>query len=536
LSGSLYLHGDAVLEFGSGGITSIAAGVELQLDGAQSLITSGGVAGNSGLGKLTTNAGTFDMEGNWSTGPGGSAVTTTVGLTNTGTLALDVYGNDGASSLAIGGILTNRGVVNIGNSSLSADTTVSATSFTNYGSIDLQGNTASKATNQAILAIGAAAPAALTGTVYVRGDADLEFTKSSITSISAGAFLELDGAQAVVSDGAGTTNSALSGLATVTGRLLLRGDSGYGAGAESLKTTVALTVTGELDVDEYGGDGGSSLTIGAGLTNLGLFIVGNTGSSAATSVTATALTNQGSLLLYGDSANPSQMTISGGATNDGTVSIGGNSVLDVVGSHGYVQNAGTTTVAGTLETSAVYAYGGLVDFTTALAVANSPSYFYIYGGGVLEYDGAVDSSRKVTFEASTGDLRLGAPASFAGNIAGFSGSDVIDLVGATVTGLSYSGHTLTVLNGASTVASLTFVGTYTTASFTTVSDGHGGTDIVDPHSAPKSAARSSQLAQFIQAVTSLAPDYGAAGVSTPLLHVPAADSAHMLAASTHFAA
>jgi hypothetical protein len=321
LTGSLYLHGDALVEFGSGGITSIVAGVELQLDGAQSLISSGGVAGNSGLSGLTTVDGTFDMEGDWSTGPGGSSVTTKAGLTNNGALDLDVYGGDGASSLAIGGTLSNRGAMTIGNSGLSADTTVTATYLSNYGSLVLQGNTASKASNQATLDITGAAPSALVGAVYVRGDADLEFAKGSITSISAGAFLELDGAQAVVSIGSGATNSALTGLATVTGRLLLRGDSGYGAGAETLTTAGALTVTGELDVDEYGGDGGSSLTIGAGLTNTGTFIVGNTGSSAATMVTTTILANEGSLSLSGDSANASLMTISDGATNAGEVSI-----------------------------------------------------------------------------------------------------------------------------------------------------------------------------------------------------------------------
>jgi DNA uptake protein ComE-like DNA-binding protein len=57
-----------------------------------------------------------------------------------------------------------------------------------------------------------------------------------------------------------------------------------------------------------------------------------------------------------------------------------------------------------------------------------------------------------------------------------------------VTGFSYSGNasagTLTLTGASGTIGSLAFSGSYSTSNFSTVSDGHGGTDILyDPTSA-----------------------------------------------------
>jgi len=122
--------------------------------------------------------------------------------------------------------------------------------------------------------------------------------------------------------------------------------------------------------------------------------------------------------------------------------------------------------------------------------------------------------------ASSGTLELGDAGGFAATIAGFSDTDVIDLLGASVTSLSYSPSTdtLTVSGSGGTIASLKFSGSYTTASFATVSDGHGGTDILDPPR--KAAARTSidesaltiaaKLHQFVHAVAV----FGAEGSSS----------------------
>ena len=161
----------------------------------------------------------------------------------------------------------------------------------------MQGNASSGTTDQATLDITGAAVAP-TGYTRISGDALLEFASGGIASIAGGAWLELDGSEAQITTG-GTTVSALKGLATNNGTLLLRGNSGYGAGGASVTTTTALTNDGTLWVDEYGGDGGSTLTIGGKLTNSGVTVIGNGNLSASTTVKATALTNNGSLTVQG---------------------------------------------------------------------------------------------------------------------------------------------------------------------------------------------------------------------------------------------
>ena len=167
LTTSIYLHGDALLEFGGGGISTVAAGVEFQLDGLQSRASIGASGDNTALSQLSANYGTVDFEGDWSTGPGGATVDTTVALTNYYDLDLDVYGADGASMLSIGGVLTNYGTISIGNGSLSKNTNLDAKGLANNGDIYVQGSTAGGG-SQAALNVSAAAPAAATGLIRVQ--------------------------------------------------------------------------------------------------------------------------------------------------------------------------------------------------------------------------------------------------------------------------------------------------------------------------------------------------------------------------------
>jgi hypothetical protein len=51
----------------------------------------------------------------------------------------------------------------------------------------------------------------------IRGDADLEFASGAITAIASGGELTLEGSGARVSIGAGTSSTALTGLATNAG-------------------------------------------------------------------------------------------------------------------------------------------------------------------------------------------------------------------------------------------------------------------------------------------------------------------------------
>ena len=155
VTGSINVGGDGLLEFGSGGITSIAAGGEITLGGgspgtgAQSRIALASATGsNSALTKLASLSGAFSMRD--------SADVTLSGpldVSSTGGLFVDNsaeygVGADGGSTLSIGGSLTNAattggsptGVV-IGNSDLSSSTTVTVNgTLDNTGTVDVTGN------------------------------------------------------------------------------------------------------------------------------------------------------------------------------------------------------------------------------------------------------------------------------------------------------------------------------------------------------------------------------------------------------------
>jgi hypothetical protein len=139
--------------------------------------------------------------------------------------------------------------------------------LTNAGGIvNLQGNAASGPTNLATLNVQGAMPTTVAGQLNLGGDALLQVT-NGITAIGSGAQLSLDGAQARVSIGAGTTNSALTGLASNAGTFEMEGNTGLGAGGATVTTTTGFANTGNVFIDAFGGEGASTLTLGGALTN-----------------------------------------------------------------------------------------------------------------------------------------------------------------------------------------------------------------------------------------------------------------------------
>ena len=142
VTGYFRVSGDALLEFGSGGITTIDSGGQLELDGSGSQILTNGGEGNA-LSGLDANHGTLMLRGGSDSGigAGGATLTTTTAFTNYATTEIDAYGyGDGGSSATFGGALNNDGTLDIGNPNLSASTTVKATTFTSSGTFVLQGN------------------------------------------------------------------------------------------------------------------------------------------------------------------------------------------------------------------------------------------------------------------------------------------------------------------------------------------------------------------------------------------------------------
>jgi hypothetical protein len=101
----------------------------------------------------------------------------------------------------------------------------------------------------------------------------------------------------------------------------------------------------------------------------------------------------------------------------------------------------------------------------------------IGAGGDVSMLGGASVGQTVDFLSSGGDLTLKSPASFLGTIAGFGGSDVITLTKTAETGYGFANGVLTVTDGSSTVASLTFAGTYSTQDFSVATNAHGNTVI-----------------------------------------------------------
>jgi len=160
-TGTANLGGDALLEFASGQITSIAAGATLTLNniyGAPSRVADASdTTSNSALTQLASNAGTFELlNGNGladqATGAFSNSGTfalqenatfsTPAGFTNSGGLYVDNGSGQGGSTVTIGGTLTNSNLVQIGpgDGSLSAPTMVTAADLNNTGTITLYGS------------------------------------------------------------------------------------------------------------------------------------------------------------------------------------------------------------------------------------------------------------------------------------------------------------------------------------------------------------------------------------------------------------
>ena len=124
----------------------------------------------------------------------------------------------------------------------------------------------------------------------------------------------------------------------------------------------------------------------------------------------------------------------------------------------------------------------------------------IGAGATLEL--AAANSASVTFNSSTGMLKLDNPSTFSGTIYDFtgngtlSGSDQIDLKGINFNSVhdSYSNGVLTVTDGKHT-DTLDFNGSYTLANFKFASDGSGGTIVYDPP-APAGKSRNTSAGNY----------------------------------------
>jgi hypothetical protein len=145
---------------------------------------------------------------------------------------------------------------------------------------------------------------------------------------------------------------------------------------------------------------------------------------------------------------------------------------------------------------------------------------------VLEADSTMASTLTVTFNGAGATLALKKPTSVAATINGYAVGDTIDLLKIAATGASVNASDqLVIVNGATTVATLQLSGTYTGATFTIGSDGHGGTDVT-----LLTTARSPQA--FAAAMAGLGGS-GSGSAASAAMPVASAPSMRLLAPGVH---
>ncbi len=212
---------------------------------------------------------------------------------------------------------------------------------------------------------------------------------------------------------------------------------------------------------------------------------------------------------------------SNGLSLKGRIDINGGSIVNnnatAISSTGQIVGVGT---AGLIQ-SAVDNEGTLVANSGTLTIegAVTGAGLAAIAAGTLDLTAAF--GQNVTFEAgSTGTLELAHSVDYSGTISGFStsGANALDLGDISylkgTTTATFSGTTtggiLTVTDGTHT-AEIKLTGDYTASTFTTSSDGNGGTIVVDPPAA--SAAHTPSPAAFVAAMAGVGAHSGTGEVS-----------------------
>ena len=429
LTGDVTLSGHALLEFASAEITTIKG--LLDLIGADVYVAdAGALTSDSALTGLSSVQGTLELSS-------GASVKTSAGLTVSGALDVDNYNyvvsTSGGSSFTVTGALVDSGTIDIGNDdNLTANVAVTVNSLTVNGSLSVEGMVGG---GDAVLnvksAAGSGGTGILNGEITVLGNAAIEFASGEITTIEG--TLTLEGAHAFLANTTPTSNSALTGLQTISSG----GDLALAYGA-AVSVTANLTNSGSITLDEYdyavgGTIGGSSLTVGGTFTNQAEIYLGSDDLVENVKLTAKSLVNNGYMDLYGDGSFGAVISTTSGFANNSTVS---------------VQN-GDQTISG--------------------AVTGTGSFSLGSGDETLDFTGSVAAGQTVDFDefsTATETLTLGDAAQFSATINNFAlddnlaaGAEIINASGfggSTTWGLS--NNVLTLTDGSKT-AKLTFTGT-----------------------------------------------------------------------------
>jgi hypothetical protein len=359
-----------------------------------------------------------------------------------GSLLLDSAAAQGGSSLSIGGELTNRGEVILGNSALSTTDAVTAVALDNIGTLDLVGGATldREMRLEVSSAAGFGSAGEVQGLVTLSGYSQIEFASGEITGIEDGAALTLIGPDAVIAD-AGAP-SALSGLTDIGGAL-------------TLESGARLATGGGLTVEEFGAievSSGSGLTVGGAVSSFGDV----------------------------DLSGPSRLTVQGILTNDSELSVGGGADLaaqSLVNIYLMPVQDGATVQGALTNNGDVIVSEGPVGGSALFDGAVTGQGLFSFGSGEavgLKFGSSVSAGEVINFDGGGEELILGDAAAkdFGGQIDGFDlNTEHIDVKGfGSGTTMSFvensadSAGVLTLTDGAN-AAHLAFNGSYSSSDF-----------------------------------------------------------------------
>ncbi len=458
LTGAVFLQGDALLEFASGHIATVATNTVLSLDGAKSFVAlSSAPTSNSALTLLHLNDGVINLQDHASIG-----VTSTTAFQNFGSIFVDLYG-DGGSSLKLAGSLNNtiNGDIEIGSDSITAAATLTAAGLTDTGTVYLTG-----AAGRATLDITGAAFATVTNTLDLFGNALLEFGSGSITAIAESGALVLDGPWARIALSGDTSSSgALAGLAGNAGTFTL-------ADGASVATSVGLANSGTTSIDRFfnssfsNDGGGSSLSIGGTLNNSDRLEIGNENITAATTVTAAGLSNTGSISLEGSAGTQATLNIAAvapTALTAGEYELSGDALLEYAsGSIGAIDAGVVLSLDGTKSR---VASGSALGSNTALTglTSNAGSFTLADGAKVTTAGGLTNTDFVAIDKSSAGGSSLTVGGTLSNvDFLEIGNAEITAAVTVTAAGLANTG-TIELNGGTATQATLKITGTAPTA-------------------------------------------------------------------------
>jgi hypothetical protein len=263
-----------------------------------------------------------------------------------------------------------------------------------------------------------------------------------------------------------------SGVGTISG---LGGDS--------------LTVSGSMAATNFSKFGDLEIASGATFHLAGAATVARYGTldiagalyiSATTTLDDQSLIDQtGTVVLRPATSAPLTIASKGTYKLDGDVGIAlrSSDAPAMVDDGLLIKSAGTgmSSVAGVVQDNGIIEVAtGTLSFAGKLTGTGSMK---IDAGTTLQFARAVKRTLSASFNGAGGTLALDRAGAFAATIAGFAAGDTIDLIDTAATSATVNGSDqLVITNGAAAVATLQ-LRTYTGGTFSTGSDGHGGTAI-----------------------------------------------------------